>query len=681
MLQIPRRSLLLEINYGGRDSRLCCQVDQESKALTEVAVVWEREGCRKNSAKIHEVLTLRTPTYAFSSFNETNREEFLLLNANINLGALQVTPDTGDTRQEFSIANEYGRVLLNKRFRLWKKSSGENVLASFNTSFVINIVPKNGSGGEGLAFIITNAKTLPDNSYGQYLGLFNSSTNGNPKNNLVAVEFDTRKSNGDDPDDNHVGIDVNSIKSIAKISLTDFKINLKNASDIAAWIQYDGERKQMNVYVANGNIITPSNPVLSIPIDLSQYLEDEIYVGFSAATGNQTQLNCIRSWNLKVVDLGSGSTRGTVIGLAVGLSLGFIVVIGVLGVAIIWRRGHKHRKSIRVLERALTDSTGGPRRFRFKDLKSATNNFDKKYMLGQGGFGAVYKGFLSNKSPIAVKRVSENSHQGEQEFIAEVMIISRLRHKNLVRLLGWCHENGELLLVYDLMPNGSLDKLIFEKNTKHEVLDWDNRYKIVSGVASALLYLHEECEQQVIHRDLKASNVMLDSDYNARLGDFGLARLIEHNKNSYTTTAIAGTPGYIAPECFHTGRATTESDVFSFGAVALEVACGRRPRTESEAHLVDWVWRLYREGRLVEAADPRLMGRFDKDEMKCMLALGLACSHPNPQERPTIRQVSQILAKDVPPPFLPLFKPAFVWPAPPSSMSEILSSSSDFSTQ
>lgn len=615
-------------------------------------------------------------SYRFSSFNDTDRQELDLLNANIALGALQVTPDTLDTR--FPLTNLSGRVLLDQGFKLWKNSSKGTVVASFNSSFVLNIVPQDGYG-DGLAFIVTNGKDdMPENSYGQYLGLFNATTDGDLNNRLVAVEFDTRNSNTDDPDDNHVGIDVNSIESIIKASVSPRNITLKSQSDIAVLVQYNGVSKLMSVYINNGNVSNASNPLLSVNLDLSMILEDEIYFGFSASTGLQTELNCIRSWNLTVQNLGSGNHRGLLIGLAVGLP-SFVVIVGLVVAGVLWRRGHENRKSIRVLERALTDSTGGPRKFKLRDVKRATHNFDRKCLLGQGGFGAVYRGVLSNKTLVAVKRVSENSNQGEQEFMAEVMIISRLRHKNLVRLLGWCHEDGELLLIYDLMPNGSLDKWIFEKDANHEVLDWHHRCKIVCGVASSLLYLHEECEQQVIHRDLKASNIMLDCDYNARLGDFGLARLIEHNKNSYTTNAISGTPGYIAPEYFHTGRATTESDVFSFGAVALEVACGRRPRTEAQLYLVDWVWGLYREDRLLEAADPRLLNDFDRDEMKCMLLVGLACSHPSPQERPTIRQVLQILNKDAPPPIMPLFKPAFVWPAP--NMSDILSSSSNFSTQ
>lgn len=234
---------------------------------------------------------------------------------------------------------------------------------------------------------------------------------------------------------------------------------------------------------------------------------------------------------------------------------------------------------------------------------------------------------------------------------------------------------GQLIMVYEFMPNFSLDNHIFNEDIAEGFLDWEQRYNIVSGVASALLYLHEECDQQIIHRDVKASNIMLDSEYNARLGDFGLARLIEHDRRSFTATDVVGTPGYIAPECYHTGRATTESDVFSFGAVALEVTCGRPPRSSSpdSPDLVGWVWKLYRQNDLLEAADSRL-ARFgsvniNEGDVKRLLILGLACSNPIPAARPTMREVTQVLARTMPPPYVPPFRPAFVWPHRPTDLS------------
>ena len=232
---------------------------------------------------------------------------------------------------------------------------------------------------------------------------------------------------------------------------------------------------------------------------------------------------------------------------------------------------------------------------------------------------------------------------------------------------GWCHKNGMLVLVYEFMPNGSLDNHLFVDESKSTTpLTWNLRYKIISGVASALNYLHNEYDQKVVHRDLKASNIMLDSDFNARLGDFGLARAIEHEKTSYAEVeGIHGTMGYIAPECFHTGKATRQTDVFSFGAVLLEVVCGERPWTKREGYqlLVDWVWYLYGEGRILEAVDKRLGNEYEVEEAERILKLGLACAHPIAAERPKMQSIVQIISGAVPVPYVPPSKPSFVWPA------------------
>lgn len=214
------------------------------------------------------------------------------------------------------------------------------------------------------------------------------------------------------------------------------------------------------------------------------------------------------------------------------------------------------------------------------------------------------------------------------------------------------------------MPNGSLDTHLFGG----PVLKWSLRYNIISGVASALHYLHNEYDERVVHRDLKASNIMLDAAFNARLGDFGLARALETDKTSYAEMeqlGVPGTVGYIAPECFHTGKATRESDVYAFGAVILEIVCGRRPLCDVYGFqsLVDWVWKLHREGTILDAVDVRLAGVYDPEEAQRLLQLGLACSHPAPGERPKAEAVVQIIGGAVAPPLVPPFKPAFIWPA------------------
>ncbi|KAL2899698.1 L-type lectin-domain containing receptor kinase VIII.1 [Bienertia sinuspersici] len=217
-----------------------------------------------------------------------------------------------------------------------------------------------------------------------------------------------------------------------------------------------------------------------------------------------------------------------------------------------------------------------PKEFSYKELRIATKGFELGRVIGHGAFGTVYKGILPETGHVvAIKRCShKNGGQGKDEFLSELSIIGTLRHRNLVRLQGWCHEKGEILLVYELMPNGSLDKALFESKM---VLTWQHRRKILHGVASALAYLHQECENLVVHRDVKTSNIMLDESFNARLGDFGLARQMEHDKSPDATVA-AGTMGYLAPEYLLTGASgRNKTDVFSYGAVVLEVATGRRP--------------------------------------------------------------------------------------------------------
>lgn len=215
------------------------------------------------------------------------------------------------------------------------------------------------------------------------------------------------------------------------------------------------------------------------------------------------------------------------------------------------------------------------------------------------------------------------------------------------------------------MPNGSLDQHLFA-GPNREPLNWTRRYKVINGVASALHYLHHEYDQRVVHRDLKASNIMLDSSFNARLGDFGLARALDNEKTSYAEAeGVLGTIGYIAPECFHTGKATRLSDVYAFGAVILEIVCGQRPGTKIGGFqlLVDWVWFLHRDGRLLEAVDERLGEDYVPEEAVRLLLLGLACSHPSATDRPKTHAILQIISGTVPVPAVPPFKPAFVWPS------------------
>jgi serine/threonine protein kinase len=235
-----------------------------------------------------------------------------------------------------------------------------------------------------------------------------------------------------------------------------------------------------------------------------------------------------------------------------------------------------------------------------------------------------------------------------------------------VQLIGWCHGvDDDLLLVYELMHNVSLDAHLY--NDKKQLMTWTVRHGVALGVGSALLYLHEDAERRVVHRDVKPSNVMLDASFTTKLGDFGLARLVDDGRRSHTT-GVAGTFGYMDAECVLAGRASVESDVYSFGVLLLEVACGRRPAVrvgdDDFIHLVQWVWDAYGGRSVLDAADARLGGEFNAREVACTMLVGLWCAHPDRRLRPTIRQAVSVLRFEAPPPSLPAKMPVATYGPP-----------------
>lgn len=321
-----------------------------------------------------------------------------------------------------------------------------------------------------------------------------------------------------------------------------------------------------------------------------------------------------------------------------------------------------------------------PRTFTYKELSKATKSFSAKELLGRGSFGKVYRGVLptAGGTVVAVKQIAEDSHQGEREFLAEVSIVSKIRHRNLVQLLGWCYEKSDLLLVYDYMPNGSLDKALHEDDTADNTdrniikrtLSWTRRYNIITGVAAALSYLHGDWEHCILHRDIKPGNVLLDSDMNARLADFGLARLVGHNKDALTTM-MAGTFGYMAPELPYTGKVTTQSDVYSFGILVLEVVSGRGPlhvQKHSEVQveiLLDIAWAAQERSNLSSIVDRRLEDDYDLKQATLALEVALLCCHPDPVARPSMKTVSQVLSGIIKLPMLPTSQPMVTYSVRP----------------
>ncbi|KAM4101938.1 hypothetical protein ACB094_05G184100 [Castanea mollissima] len=287
--------------------------------------------------------------------------------------------------------------------------------------------------------------------------------------------------------------------------------------------------------------------------------------------------------------------------------------------------------------------------FDFGTIEVATNKFSDDNKIGEGGFGKVYKGVLPEGKEVAVKRFSMKSLQGLEEFKNEVILIAKLQHKNLVRLLGCGIEGEEKLLVYEFMPNKSLDNFIFDSKRRSQ-LDWKTYYSIISGIARGLLYFHEDSRLRIIHRDLKPSNVLLDHNMVAKISDFGMARIFSENQNIANTKRVVGTYGYMAPEYAMEGLFSVKSDVFSFGVILLEIISGKRSSgfylTEHSQTLLAYAWRLWNEDKVIEFVDNFLMESGSTLEIVKCIHIGLLCVEENPQDRPTMSTVVVMLGSE-----------------------------------
>lgn len=284
--------------------------------------------------------------------------------------------------------------------------------------------------------------------------------------------------------------------------------------------------------------------------------------------------------------------------------------------------------------------------FSLKELHSATNNFNYDNKLGEGGFGSVYWGQLWDGSQIAVKRLKVWSNKADMEFSVEVEILARVRHKNLLSLRGYCAEGQERLIVYDYMPNLSLLSHLHGHHSSECHLDWKRRMKIAIGSAEGIAYLHHQATPHIIHRDIKASNVLLDPDFQARVADFGFAKLIPDGA-THVTTRVKGTLGYLAPEYAMLGKASESCDVYSFGILLLELATGKKPLEKLSATMkrtiIDWALPIVVEKKIDELADPKLNGDYNADELKRVVLVALCCSHSRPEKRPTMLEVVELL--------------------------------------
>ncbi|KAK3406947.1 LOW QUALITY PROTEIN: hypothetical protein EUGRSUZ_K03075 [Eucalyptus grandis] len=480
--------------------------------------------------------------------------------ANLSLDGLATFTGNGLLRLTNATKQKQSHAFYPDPIKFKNSSSGSAF--SFSTTFVFAMISDYPPlGGYEFAFLLIEKfpRALPC----YYFGPFNETDNGNSSNHIVAVEFDTIQNHEFlDINDNHVGIDVNGLTSV-KSAPTGYSPSPVTSHYIVGWsFKVNGQ--------AQGLVLSQLPRLPHVRKEEKSYL------------------------------------------LTIGLPFMLLSCLSMLILSVVYLIRRK-KKFAEVLEDWEHDYS--PYRFKYKDLYVATKGFRDQELLGAGGFGRVYRGVLStSKTEIAVKRVSHESRQGMREFIAEIISIGQLRHRNIVTLLGYCRRKGELLLVYDYMLNGSLDKYLY--NQPKVTLNWSQRFRVIKGVAYGLSYLHERWEKVVIHRDIKANNILLDSELNGRLGDFGLAKIYNHGTDPHTTRVVA---------------------------------CGRRPieaQEKGDVILVDWAFSCWDKGDILEARDPNLGTDFVAKDVELALKLGLMCSHSEPTARPRMHQV-QYLEGDV----------------------------------
>ncbi|KAK3406952.1 hypothetical protein EUGRSUZ_K03082 [Eucalyptus grandis] len=517
------------------------------------------------------------------------------------------------------------------------KNSSDGAVHSFSTTFVFATIAEDPAlAGPGFTFVIAPRREFPGDWPGYLFGLFNMTNYGNSSNHIFVVEFDTIQNiEVQDIDDNHLGIDVNGLVSLnsspagyTENNIPGFRnLSLISGKAMQVWVDYDGVQKQIRVTLAPVNVDKPNTPLLSLSFNLSPIFKETMYVGFSSSTGALSTSHYILGWSFQVngqahrLDLSQlprlphMKKKQKSVLLTTGLPFICLFFLSILVFAMAYAI-RKRRKFAEVLEDWERDFS--PHRFKYTDLYVATKGFRDQELLGAGGFGRVYRGVLpTSKIEIAVKRVSHESRQGMRQFIAEIVSIGRLRHRT------HCDTSR-------ILPSES------------------QRSRVIKGVAYGLYYLLEGRDQVVIHRDIKASNILLDSELNGRLGDFGLAKLYDHGTDPQST--MWWELWVYSPENTRTARATTSTDVYAFGAFLLEVACGRRPievQEEDDVILVEWVFSCWDKGDILEARDPNLETDFVAKEVELVLQLGLLCSQSQPTARPCMRQVVQYLEGDL----------------------------------
>ncbi|XP_059292835.1 G-type lectin S-receptor-like serine/threonine-protein kinase RKS1 [Lycium ferocissimum] len=380
--------------------------------------------------------------------------------------------------------------------------------------------------------------------------------------------------------------------------------------------------------------------------DIKQFTDggQDFYIRVSASDLAQLSKNSNSRYRKRVIEILVGSAAAIILALSSACCL-----------VINKRRNDKKRsKSLASCEGMDESESAEISIFDLSAIIDATENFSDANKLGTGGFGSVYKGHLKDGKVIAVKRLSETSGQGTEEFKNEVTLIAKLQHRNLVRLLGCCIQQGEKMLVYEYLPNKSLDSFIFDK-TKRSLLDWGKRFEIILGIARGMLYLHQDSRLRIIHRDLKASNVLLDASMQPKISDFGMARIFGGDQIEANTNRVVGTYGYMSPEYAMVGHFSAKSDVFSFGVLCLEIITGRKNNShydqEQSQHLVGYVWDSWKDEKALDVVDPLLVDSYEACEVLRCIHIGLLCVQSFANDRPTMSELVFMLCNETNLPF------------------------------
>ncbi|KAE9604784.1 hypothetical protein Lal_00011025 [Lupinus albus] len=393
------------------------------------------------------------------------------------------------------------------------------------------------------------------------------------------------------------------------------------------------------------------NNVLMDSNDLSGQVPEQLFnVPKYNFTGNK--LNCGITYHhvCESDNNDPGSPHKTKIGVVVGIVVGIVVFLFLGGLVFFWYKGYNEEDFVDVSgEVDSRISLGQLQRFAWRELQIATNNFSENNILGKGGFGKVYKGVLVDGTKVAVKRMTDyESPGGNAAFQREVEMISVAVHRNLLRLIGFCTTPTERLLVYPFMQNLSVAYRLRERKPGEPILDWPTRKRVALGTARGLEYLHEQCNPKIIHRDVKAANILLDEDFEAVVGDFGLVKLVDVRKTN-VTTQVRGTMGHIAPEYLSTGKSSERTDVFSYGIMLLELVTGQRAidfsrlEDEDDVLLLDHVKKLKREKKLDAIVDRNLDKNYDMEEVEIVVQVALLCTQDSPEDRPAMSDVVRML--------------------------------------